>query len=334
MEDIIVSVCISVYNGEKFLRRCLESVIAQKIDPLEMVLVNDGSTDLTLLIMNEFKERYPNVKVISQENRGLAQGRLTGVKNAVGRYITFLDADDYLLDGAYQTILKYMENTKADIYEFRTVRDDYFSGSPYQGVMNSKKVLVDYFNGESIPVNYWLRWFKRELFTEKIFPGKISLYEDVYAFPCLLYRADTIAYIKKPLHVHTKNRESIMNRFHETKNTIDYFEKQKTLLSSVPHIVSNIGKNVIEKEYKKPFAHYMSRIYRNFVLMDIDRVPYNERIDAIINTLKLNRSGRRVEWFIEHNLPIRGKTNCAIRILGLHNTYRLFWLARKMRLKT
>ena len=115
----LVSVCISVYNGEAHLRKCLDSVISQDIDCMEIVLVNDGSTDSTSEIMHEYRDRFPGIRIIEQENRGLAQGRWTGVQNSNGRYITFLDADDYLLEGAYKTIIQFMTDTRADIYELR-----------------------------------------------------------------------------------------------------------------------------------------------------------------------------------------------------------------------
>ena len=169
--SFLVSVCITVYNEEEFLERCIESVIGQGVDSVEIVLVDDGSTDNTLQIMRKFKERFSErVKVIHQEHSGLAQGRWAGVRNSTGKYITFLDADDYLLDGAYKTIIDFMSEYKTDIYEFQTIRDGYYSRSPYTGIYDAKQVLNDYFNGVGMPVNYWLRWFKRELLVEQIFP--------------------------------------------------------------------------------------------------------------------------------------------------------------------
>ena len=80
----LVSVCISVYNGEDHLRKCLDSVLSQNISSMEIVLVNDGSTDDTSEIMHEYQNRFPEIRIIEQENRGLAQGRWTGVKNSSG----------------------------------------------------------------------------------------------------------------------------------------------------------------------------------------------------------------------------------------------------------
>ena len=98
-----VTLCISIYNSEKFLRRCLDSVVSQTLKRLEIILVNDGSTDSSLKIMNEYRDKYPNnIKVISQENKGLAQGRQTGIDHANGEFIAFLDSDDYVKKDAYE----------------------------------------------------------------------------------------------------------------------------------------------------------------------------------------------------------------------------------------
>lgn len=323
--DVQISVCISVYNGEGFLNRCLDSVISQDVANMEIVLVDDGSTDCSLQKMNEIKDRYPamKIKIIEQEHSGLAQGRLTGVRNASGEYITFLDVDDYLMEGAYKTVLDFMKTTKADIYEFQTIRDGYCSRSPYSGIMDAKAVLKDYFNGVDMPVNYWLRWYKRELLKETIFPAGISLHEDVYAFPCILHNASTIAYIDKPLHVHTKNVSSIMGSHYANRKGREYFEKQKILLLSIPHIISNLGEEVINREYKEPFERYVVRVYLFFLFMDVQGVSYEEKLDAIIHTLSLDMSRKELERYIRTNAPLNRRMNYLIRILGLKNAYRL-----------
>ena len=332
MENPIVSVCISVYNGEKHLKKCLDSVMVQGIEQIELVLVDDGSTDSTQQIMKEYQARFPErrIIVIEQEHLGLAQGRLTGVKNSTGDYITFLDADDYLIEGAYKTILEFMKTTRADIFEFQTIRERYYSRSPYSALMDAKEVLIDYFNGVGMPVNYWLRWFKRGLLSESIFPVGISLHEDVFAFPCILQNASTIAYINKPLYVHTKNESSIMGRLYAHREGREYFEKQKILLLSIPHIISNIGKDVIDRKYKEPFVHYIVRTYLIFLFMDFKNITYEEKLDAIINTLRLEMTMKELEKYIRMNVPLNCKKNYAIKVLGLRNTYQMLRLKTRL----
>lgn len=326
MGDVLVSVCISVHNGEGSLGRCLDSVVSQGVGSMEVVLVDDGSTDGTLRLMREYQKRCvgPDVRVIEQVHLGLAQGRCAGVMNATGGFVTFLDADDYLLEGAYEKVLHRMRKAEADVYEFQTIRDDYYAKSPYSGVMDAKQVLSDYFSGVGIPVNYWLRWFKRELLPRRVFPQGISLHEDVYAFPCILNEAERVAYIEESLHVHAKSEGSMMGRYRALRGTRACFEGQRVLLGSIPHIISNIGPDVIEREYKKPFAHYVARICRGAVFADAGDVTYGERLDAIASVLGWDMPRREIEKRIECDLDGRGKLNKAIKLVGLRNAYRLY----------
>ena len=91
-----VSVIIPVYNVEKYLGECLESIIDQSLEDIEIVCVNDGSTDNSLSILESYAELDNRIKIISQENHGLAAARNTGLKNINGDYVYFIDSDDFL----------------------------------------------------------------------------------------------------------------------------------------------------------------------------------------------------------------------------------------------
>lgn len=106
-----ISVIIPCYNVEKYLRQCLDSVINQTLKEIEIICINDGSTDSTLQILEEYAGHDKRIKVISQENQGLSGARNTGLANAIGEFISFLDSDDYFLsDNALKTILKNFTN--------------------------------------------------------------------------------------------------------------------------------------------------------------------------------------------------------------------------------
>lgn len=92
----LVSVIIPVYNVEKYLRRCLNSVIDQEYKNIEIILVNDGSTDNSLEMAISYKEKDKRIKVFSQENQGLSAARNTGLDKSQGEYIIFIDSDDYV----------------------------------------------------------------------------------------------------------------------------------------------------------------------------------------------------------------------------------------------
>ena len=103
MEELI-SVIINVYNGEKYIKKCLESIINQTYKNLEILIINDGSTDNTLSICQSYKDE--RIRIITQENIGLSKSRNVGIENAKGEYLYFIDADDFVeLD-----VIEYLHN--------------------------------------------------------------------------------------------------------------------------------------------------------------------------------------------------------------------------------
>ena len=93
--NVKVSVIIAVYNAEKYLVQCLDSVLNQTLKEIEIILVNDGSTDNSMQILEKYQKKDARVRVINQENQGAAAARNAGMKLAVGEYLSFLDADDF-----------------------------------------------------------------------------------------------------------------------------------------------------------------------------------------------------------------------------------------------
>lgn len=108
----MISVVIPVYNCEKKIARCLDSVIGQTYKNLEILIVDDGSSDNSVEICREYAKKYDNIVLIEQENQGAAAARRNGVRCAKGDYIGFVDADDYIKEDMYETLVKYMDNAE------------------------------------------------------------------------------------------------------------------------------------------------------------------------------------------------------------------------------
>lgn len=118
---IKISVVIPVYNAEKLVHIPLESLLdRQEITPLEyeIVCVNDGSTDNSLSVLDSYKKRYENIRVVTQKNKGLGGARNTGIENSKGKYILFVDADDYICDKSLNQLFNKAESGNLDILEF------------------------------------------------------------------------------------------------------------------------------------------------------------------------------------------------------------------------
>ena len=118
--EIKVSLIISVFNGEKYLRECLDSVIRQTLKEIEVICLNDGSTDKSKEILSEYSKDC-RFKIINQENIGLGASRNKGMELAKGEYIAFLDADDWLVDNALETAYNEAKSKNADITMFQMI---------------------------------------------------------------------------------------------------------------------------------------------------------------------------------------------------------------------
>lgn len=113
-DNPLISVIIPVYNVEKYLRRCIDSVLAQTYPNIEIILVNDGSTDNSQLICDEYKARYKTIKVFQKQNGGLSSTRNYGLKEAKGEFVGFIDSDDWIAPDMYSYLYSLIKDNEAD----------------------------------------------------------------------------------------------------------------------------------------------------------------------------------------------------------------------------
>ena len=330
-EEIKVSVCISVYNGERFLRKCLDSVVYQTIKQIEIILVNNGSTDLSLEIMNDYRERFPNmVRVFSQEDRGLAQGRQTGIDNVRGEFVAFLDADDYLSKDACEKMYDSAVKHNVDIVEFMTLMDGKVIQSKHKGIKQTSKILQDYFLNDGIPSMLWLRLYKRSLFIKPVLPNIYVNNEDVFALPCLLFMAKDIYYLKEQLHYYnTDNVESVMNVVNsKTSNEEKIIENRVKSLNVVRHLKNFIGINNINKKYLEEFNVFTARTVLNFCLIEFKSLSIGSSIkiayeETDVNLNDLNNSLKNLKHI--NKLILK-----SINYLGFEKTIFLYRTSKRL----
>lgn len=187
---MLFSVIIPIYNAEKTLRRCLNSLASQSESMAELILVNDGSTDNSDEICKEYCELYSNIKYIVQKNRGVSSARNAGIEQASGDFITFVDSDDYVAEN-YFDVLKNLQDV--DLLTFAGVNHD--DGSLIETVSdaeNKKNKQMDSadFLSEFLQTRNgspWNKRFRRSIVQEKgiVFPQDLSIGED-FVF-CLRY---------------------------------------------------------------------------------------------------------------------------------------------------
>lgn len=121
--SIILSVVVPVYNVKAYLNRCLNSILNQKYIPDEIICVDDGSTDGSSQILDEYAEKYNNIRVIHKANNGLVSARKAGLKIARGKYVTYVDSDDWIENNMYEEMLKEIELNHADLVTSGCIRN-------------------------------------------------------------------------------------------------------------------------------------------------------------------------------------------------------------------
>lgn len=230
MKNIKYSIIIPVYNVEKYLNKCIDSIINQSYKNFEIILVNDGSTDKSKKICEKYKKKYKNIFLIDKVNNGQASARNDGIKSATGDFIVFVDSDDYISDSnfLYKVNQKITDKIKCVIYGYKKVYEN--SSKTYSKplfVHNKKSSILL----ELIEQNYfkgcpWDKIVQRKLIVENnlFFPeGKLS---------------EDIEWSGKLLNVLTDNNIAILN-----ENPYCYLQRKG---STTKTITNNHLRNIID----------------------------------------------------------------------------------------
>ncbi|CJE50316.1 glycosyl transferase family protein [Streptococcus pneumoniae] len=216
-----VSVIIPIYNVEKYLRRCLDSVVNQTYKDIEVILVNDGSPDNSKEICEEYVAKYSNIQLINQKNAGLGAARNTGLQYITGNAVTFVDSDDWLELDAIEYYVASMKKSDADIVVTQMIRKkEYFSNEGTNGttikeeVLNQEQFAKKYFKIDGNNIEYYAcaKLYKREIAREVKYP--VGLFaEDVPAAFGYIIRSQKIFYSTKVTYNYFFNDNSLTAKF-------------------------------------------------------------------------------------------------------------------------
>lgn len=249
-----ISVVVPVYKVEKYLNRCVESIINQTYRDFELILVDDGSPDKSPEICDEFAGKYNYIYVVHQENGGLSAARNTGIewalKNSYSKWITFIDSDDWVHPQYLESLLKANVdyNTKISAGQVFVTKEHFISkdDSPFNYIKSEK--TETFFMDESMDSNSCCcRLFAKELFNDLRFPlGK--LHEDRFTTYKLYFQFSDISTVSFPLYYYFENSESII---HETwsPRKIDNIEAAENQIKFFKDINNTIMVDYILRDY-------------------------------------------------------------------------------------
>ena len=278
MEDQrLVSVIVAVYNQEPYVGKCLRSICSQTYQNLQIVVVNDGSTDGSLRIINKYSDVDNRIVVISKENEGLAFARRDGLKVAEGEYVVFVDSDDYLLLTAIEDLVELSENYQVDSVignNYRKIgpilkRTRYMPELPTNRVLQGKELMEEYyisFFGKNIlPVSVWGRIYRKSVIDKAmsndiLYHKKFCRFgEDIFFNVMLFPYLKSIYILDKPICIY---RYGGM--------TCKYNENFKALLDFSDVRIKLLDKYNYEKGYSYLYIEYKNMLYTEL----LQRIQY------------------------------------------------------------
>ncbi|MFA9189948.1 glycosyltransferase [Flavobacterium sp. FZUC8N2.13] len=267
---MFLSIIIPVYNVELYIEECLNSIVKQWQEGIEVILVNDGSTDESLNLCKEFASKYSYIKLLNQVNSGVSAARNKGLAEAVGEYIWFVDSDDYLMQDALKIIEDILKRDALDILRFGFELFEDKSNKLLQIYSYAPtKILspIDYFKKEELLIQPWAGIYNRVFLKEnKLNFYKITICEDVcfnleaYSFPSRFQVVDHVLY-------RYRARENSALRSAVDKNKVESVVKIITTCDSL------IEKNGLKKsvlQVKKKYDYIVLLIDFLIELKDTD----------------------------------------------------------------
>lgn len=276
-----LSVIIPVYNVEKYLKKCIESVLIQKIDKSEIILVDDGSTDKSGIICDEYSKKYDNVNVIHKKNGGLSSARNAGIKEAKGEYLMFVDSDDFINENEkINDLLPYL---KYDVIQYKMI---YFYNKKqkymYLKDMNTyevesymEKLEKKVYDG-SLSISACDKIIKKNLVKENnIYFEEGLLSEDIDWSLRLYLKANSLIVTNKNIYVYRQQREGSISTKVQEKNIISLY---------------NIVKKWYNYEYKNNnqksiFLNYLAYQY-SILLCNMNRKNCSKKMKKDIYEMK------------------------------------------------
>lgn len=317
-----ISVIVPIYNVEQYLVKCINSILNQTFKDFELILVNDGSTDSSLSICKNYLKKDNRIKIINKKNGGLSEARNYGLDKAIGKYVCFIDSDDFVeqnyLSELYYTIKQ--SNSDITICEFNTVNEKYQRidtvclNEPQTVKQTSGKDVVKYLYEDNSIANVvaWNKLYKRSLFNNlKYEAGRF--FEDEYMIVPILWEAKSVSFVRKPLYDYLQRPDSIMHTSltgKKIKDTIDFQKQRIKFFHSVNRVdfekkaIQNYRYSIIKmmmddnckanpklkKELQSDFRKYRFSINENSLVENVKNILGYIDIRLAADTVKIFKS--------------------------------------------
>lgn len=280
-----ISIIVPIYNVEKYIHRCIDSILSQTFSDFELLLIDDGSPDRCGEICDEYAKKDHRIRVIHKENGGLSDARNTGLDIAKGNYFSFIDSDDFIEIDFYKELLEACKKNEADIsmcgrynvYDEKKKVGFAFGG---QKIWNSKEAIGNLLIWNNIDSSACDKLFKKHLFNGIRFPiGRYN--EDIYIMTNILNKASKIVHVGKAMYYYYHRKESI--------TTESFSERKLDLLDASQQISDFININYPDLNEKSDSFYFNSIIFLYSLFKNKESIhKYNNVYNKIKKLMSVN----------------------------------------------
>lgn len=303
------SFIVPVYNTEKYLKKCLDSLVNQTYKDFEIIVVNDGSTDKSSSIISKYQKKYKNIIVIDKENEGLSMARNRGVQKSSGKYIIFVDSDDYVSNKLLEEVDKKIDDSDILRFQLATEDEEYTKINEYHEEGFESMCGYDafkYLSSYHFVEPAWCYVIRKNYYIENKFSFKKGVYhEDFGLIPYVIYKARKVKSIDYIGYHYVQRNGSIMNNndYKKTvKKAFDMLEQYKTMRL----FAKNINRKNNLDDY---FLSYISNsviVKARELKKDEKKVYINElkKLNVFDGVLVNTRIRRFKKYLMKHNLNL------------------------------
>ena len=283
LDNALISIIVPVYNVEQYIPKCLDGILSQTYKSLEIILVDDGSTDSSGRICDEYAKKDKRIVVIHKENAGLSSARNAALDIATGKYIGFVDSDDWIDHNMYEILIKVAIKNNADIVNCGVIRE-YDDGkqkivkSPAE-IMRSETALIKLIENEELYDFVVNKLYKSNLWNNIRFPVG-QYYEDIYTTYRTFLNANKIVCIKNNLYHYLQRTGSIVRS--------EFSEKQFHMLDAINEIKKSLRNNSKYSQAIKKRELKISYLILISALLDLSNEKlnkYKKRLNALSKIL-------------------------------------------------
>lgn len=251
-KEPLLSIILPVYNGEQYIEKCIKQITEQNYKNFELIIVNDGSNDNTLKLINKYIKQDKRIVLIDKKNTGVSNSRNIGIMKAKGNYIAFVDVDDIIDPTIYEKMIKKLELSNADVcvcnYKEYFLNKNKYVPSKYalKNEIISKETAIRNYLLDKIGPAIWDKTYKSNIVKNTRFEESLNIGEDILYCLNILFKTNKVATIEDELYYYVQQDKSVMHKINEK-----YLQFKK-----VTGLINKKDQEYLKTNFKKEFDFF------------------------------------------------------------------------------